>query len=236
MEKHNTHIVLESDSSEKHEYKGDENGNIKIDYNEEDPYHSFIQKKPKLAIKEILIENNNLLKKEFDKNILSEEVQDYTPKKKRQKLQTDVYVKLNDYRFNVNKIQPCNEIGLNYNKENGGLQINFEDKKNSSFELKESNKKIDDENNNKKKKFKRNTMYMLNNGKKLTNLKKDKNNIKQKRHTKQIENFDKASLLKDKLEHNNKKRNNTLKEKKNFNEDDNPEEEKISEKNEDEPK
>ena len=47
-----------------------------------------------------------------------------------------------------------------------------EDKKNSSFELKESNKKIDDENNNKKKKFKRNTMYMLNNGKKLTNLKK----------------------------------------------------------------
>ena len=173
MEKHNTHIVLESDSSEKHEYKGDENGNIKIDYNEEDPYHSFIQKKPKLAIKEILIENNNLLKKEFDKNILSEEVQDYTPKKKRQKLQTDVYVKLNDYRFNVNKIQPCNEIGLNYNKENGGLQINFEDKKNSSFELKERNKKIDDENNNNKKKFKRNTMYMLNNGKKLTNLKKE---------------------------------------------------------------
>ena len=66
MEKHNTHILLESKSSGRHEYKGDENGNIKIDSNDDKVYREFIQKRQKTSIKQILLENNKSIKKEFD--------------------------------------------------------------------------------------------------------------------------------------------------------------------------
>ena len=45
MEKHNTHILFESISSARHEYKGDENGNIKIDLNDDKVYHQYIPKR-----------------------------------------------------------------------------------------------------------------------------------------------------------------------------------------------
>ena len=66
MEKHNTHLLLESLSSGRHEYKGDENGNIKVDSSDDAIYHSFFQKKAKSSIRQLLIDNNNLLKEEFD--------------------------------------------------------------------------------------------------------------------------------------------------------------------------
>ena len=69
MEKHNTHILLESISSGRHEYKGDENGNLKIDSNDGEIYQSYIQKKQKASIRQILCENNNNIKKEFDEII-----------------------------------------------------------------------------------------------------------------------------------------------------------------------
>ena len=78
MEKHNTHIVLDSLPSERHEYKGDENGNIKIDSNDDAPYHSYIQKKAKTPIRQILIDNNNMIKKDFDEKMGYSEVE---PKK-----------------------------------------------------------------------------------------------------------------------------------------------------------
>ena len=66
MEKHNTHIVLDSLSSERHDYKGDENGNIKVDSSDDAIYHSYIKKKAKSSIRQILIDNNNIIKKEFE--------------------------------------------------------------------------------------------------------------------------------------------------------------------------
>ena len=45
MEKHNTHILFESISSGRHEYKRDENGNIKIDLNDDKVYHQYIPKR-----------------------------------------------------------------------------------------------------------------------------------------------------------------------------------------------
>ena len=65
MERHNSHIILESNSSDSHNYIRDENGNIKIDTNEDDPYHSFVEKKKKLDIIDILMENNKLLREEM---------------------------------------------------------------------------------------------------------------------------------------------------------------------------
>ena len=69
MEKHHTHIVFDSISSERHEYKGDENGNIKIDINDDKAYHTYIKKKERASIKQIIINNNNLAKKEFDERL-----------------------------------------------------------------------------------------------------------------------------------------------------------------------
>ena len=102
MEKHNTHILLDSVSSEKHDYEVDENGNIKLEENEDAPYLSFIQKKPKISTKEIIIENNNIFKKELENNILSEEKQNQL-KKKRKIIDSDIYIKAEDYRFNEKK-------------------------------------------------------------------------------------------------------------------------------------
>ena len=156
MEKHNTHIILDSNSSSRHDYEKDENGNIKIDVNEDLPYHSFIQKKEKISIKEILIENNNIFKKEFDKNVLSEEMRHKTQKKKKKKIITeDLFIKPEEYRFNLSKIQPCyNEVELKFNKH----QKN--EKNNLSYEIKEKNKKIEEDNSNDKNK-KRNTMHLI---------------------------------------------------------------------------
>ena len=75
MEKHNTHILFESISSGRHEYKGDENGNIKIDSNDDKVYHQYIPKKAKSSIKQILLENNYLYNKDFDEKMgYSEEI------------------------------------------------------------------------------------------------------------------------------------------------------------------
>ena len=57
MERHNSHIILESNSSQKHEYENDENGNIKVDINDDTIYKSYVRKKEKLDIKNILNEN-----------------------------------------------------------------------------------------------------------------------------------------------------------------------------------
>ena len=156
MENHNSHILLESNSSQPHYYENDGNGNIKIDSKEDDPHHSFVEKKKKLDVKRILVENNNLIKQEYEKSILSEEIprNSHKKKKKRKVIKTDVYVKLNDYRFNVNKIQPCfNEVNLEYDND---FSISIEDRKNNSFDL-EKNKNKNDK--NKSDTIKRNTMY-----------------------------------------------------------------------------
>ena len=160
MEKHNSHIIIESNSSQPHDYENDENGNIKIDTNEDAIYHSFVQKKKKLDIKDILTENNNLLKKEYEKNLLIVEMP-AKKKKKRKVIKTDLYAKSDDYRFNVHKIQPVfEEINLKFDKEiEPDFSENIEDKKNQSFDLDEKKgKKIENKN-------KRNTMYMPNYGK-----------------------------------------------------------------------
>ena len=45
MEKHNTHVLLDSNSSSIHDYEEDENGNIKIDIDEDVPYNYYVEKK-----------------------------------------------------------------------------------------------------------------------------------------------------------------------------------------------
>ena len=138
MEKHNTHILMDSNSSSIHDYEKDENGNIKIDTNEDLPYHSFIEKKPKISVKEILIENNNIFKREFEKNILSEETPYKIQKKKKKKKPKDIFIKPEDYRFKQSQIKPCfNEVELNYDK-NKESEISYKqyNKNNLSYELK----------------------------------------------------------------------------------------------------
>ena len=57
MKKHNSHLVLESYSSQTHKYENDENGNIKVDINDNENslYNTFVQQNKKLNIKDILI-------------------------------------------------------------------------------------------------------------------------------------------------------------------------------------
>ena len=173
MEKHNTHIVLDSNSSEKHDYEEDENGNVKIEENEDVAYRSFIQKKPKMSIKQIIIDNNNILKDELEKNNLSEEKQKNNIRKKK-KVNSGTYIRGEEYRFNEKKIKPCfNEVELKFNK---FKKSDENDKQNLSQEVKEQNEKFknDISYDNKKK---RNTMYMLNPKK---NKENDNNNINKK--------------------------------------------------------
>ena len=189
MERHNSHIILESNSSDSHSYIRDENGNIKIDINEDDPYHSFVEKKKKLDIIDILIENNNLLKQEYEKRLLSEEMlrKSSKKKKKRKVLKTDLYVKLNDYRFNINKIKPSfKEIDLKFDKID--FSDSIEDHKNMSFDLEEKKEK------NIEKKYKRNTMYMPNYGTNTKKLKSNKN--KGNKETKEIKKNEKKDKKK----------------------------------------
>ncbi len=163
MEKHNTHILLDSNSSSMHDYVKDENGNIKIDVNEDLAYNSFIEKKPKLSIKEILIENNNIFQREFEKNILSEEAHFKNQKKKKKKKSKEIFIKPEEYRFNEVQIQPCfNEVELNYDKNkltDSSYQPN--NKNNLSYEIKKKNKKAEEEIINDKNQKKRNTMNLI---------------------------------------------------------------------------
>ena len=68
MENHHTHIVFEFMSSRRNKYKGDENGNIKIDINDDKAYTIHILKKGKISIKQVIINNNNLAKKNLMKD------------------------------------------------------------------------------------------------------------------------------------------------------------------------
>jgi len=162
MEKHNTHILLDSNSSSIHDYVKDENGNIKIDVNEDLAYNSFVEKKPKLSIKEILIENNNIFQREFEKNILSEE-KHFKNQKKKKKKSKEIFIKPEEYRFNEGQIQPCfNEVELNYDKNkltDSSYQQN--NKNNLSYEIKKKNKKTEEEIINDKNQKKRNTMNLI---------------------------------------------------------------------------
>ena len=207
MKKHNSHIILESNSSEMHDYEKDENGNIKIDINEDNPYHSFVEQKKKIDIKDILSENNNLLKQEFEKNILSEEMYKLSNKKKKKRkvIRTDLFVKLNDYRFNVNKIQPCfNEIDIEYDEPNFSRET--EDRKNLSHDFDENKEKTQKDVTNE---MKRNTMYMLNYGKNTKKLKEYKNRENKNKENK-IEEYKKNKenknvKFKNKIDDENKK-------------------------------
>ena len=225
MEKHNTHILLESFSSERHDYEVDENGNIKLEENEDAPYHSFIQKKGKMSIKEILIENNNTFKKELEKIVLSEE-KPTKSKKKRKKIDSDVYVKAEEYRFNEKKIKPCfNEVGIEYKKnKNKFIDLSDQemDNKNLSQEIIGKNRNFNDDkikynlkrkrytmNNleyeNKNKKTKEEFNINLNNKNEENNLNNSniiKENINNNKEKDEIINTDKSSeaiLLKDKI-------------------------------------
>ena len=173
MEKHNTHILLESFSSERHDYEVDENGNIKLEENEDAPYHSFIQKKGKMSIKEILIENNNIFKKELEKIVLSEE-KPTKSKKKRKKIDSDVYVKAEEYRFNEKKIKPCfNEVGIEYKKnKNKFIDLSDQemDNKNLSQEIIGKNRNFNDDKikfNLKRKRYTMNNLEYENKNKKI---------------------------------------------------------------------
>ena len=152
MEKHNTHILLESISSGRHEYKGDENGNIKIDLNDDAVYHSFIQKKAKSSIKQILLENNNFIKQEFDENMDNEEIQKkennltenkkYTKLKKIKQLKTESDEKIENEKNNEenNKIkQEENNNNIDIVKKEESIEIKNE--KNSEIDKSEENNK-----------------------------------------------------------------------------------------------
>ena len=196
MKKHNSHIILETNSSQTHKYENDENGNIKVDSDDDSPYNSFIEQNQKLNVKDILIENNNLSKKEFENNILYNEIPSSSNKKKKKKvIKTDLFVKLNDYRFNINKIEPCfNEIDIKYSKD---LEPDFsgeiEERKNMSFELDDKKENNLDDKNNKQKKIQRNTMPLLNYGK---NTKKFREYKEQEKNKNKIDdnNYKKSNL------------------------------------------
>ena len=173
MEKHNTHILLESNCSDQHDYEEDENGKLKIDTYDDIPYQSFISKKPKISIKEILIENNNIFKQELEKEKLFQEMLLKSQKKK--KIKTENYIKGNEYRFNESKIKPCfNEIDIKYNNDKF-VEIFYDeqDKQNLSQEIKKRNQKFNDDINNEKNKRKRNTMQNLKH-KKIIKISKQK--------------------------------------------------------------
>ena len=140
MEKHNTHIVLDSLSSERHEYKGDENGNIKIDLNDDAPNHSYIQKKAKASIKQILIDNNNMIKKDFDEKMGYSDVepkkQNTTTEKKRlTKVRKSIKIKKlesDEKKEKEKKIE--NEKEDDKDEEENLIQINKKESKNMKKE------------------------------------------------------------------------------------------------------
>ena len=131
MEKHNSHILLESISSHLHYYEKDKNGNIKVDSKEDAPHHLFVEKKKKLDIKHILLENNNLINKEYEKSILSEDIPRYSDKNKKN---------IKDIKsVNINKIQSClNEVNL---ENDNDFYIKISDRKKNSFDFESKNNK-----------------------------------------------------------------------------------------------
>ena len=181
MKNHNSHIILESNSSQTHKYENDGNGNIKVDTNDNDNslYNTFVQKNKKLDIKNILIENNNLFIKEFEKNLLPEEIPSSPnkDKKKKKAIKMELSTKEAAYRFDINKIKPCfNEIDLKYDRNfDPDFSCEIEDRKNISFKLDDKKEKNDNFKNKKHKNMQRyNTMYMLNYGKNTKKLKEYK--------------------------------------------------------------
>ena len=240
MKKHNSHIILETNSSQTHKYENDENGNIKVDSDDDSPYNSFIEQNQKLNVKDILIENNNLSKKEFENNILYNEIPSSSNKKKKKKvIKTDLFVKLNDYRFNINKIEPCfNEIDIKYSKD---LEPDFsgeiEERKNMSFELDDKKENNLDDKNNKQKKIQRNTMPLLNYGKNTKKFReykeqeKNKNKIDDNNYKKSNLPFRRNILENDETSNNSNNLNqNNIDENNNVNEEKRREEEKLDEK------
>ena len=198
MEKHNTHVLLESNSSSVHDYEEDENGNIKIDIDEDVPYNYYIEKKTKSPTKEIIIENNNIFQKEFEENYATEEINNKSQKKSEKKKKKEIFIKPGEYRFETKKIQPCfNEVQLAYDRIK---EINMSSKNNNnkSHELKENKKNTEEDlskDKNKKEK-KRNTLNLLNfsNQINLDNFKMDdeENNDYQKKETSQKLKTDKS--------------------------------------------
>ena len=212
MEKHNTHILLESYCSDQHDYEEDENGNLKIETIDDIPYHSFVKKKQKLSIKDILEENNNLFKQQLEKEKLTEELLLKNHKKKKKK--TDINTNANKYYFDESQIKPCfNEIDIKYYKDKYiDISYNDMDKQNTSQEIKKPMEEFNDDINNEKNKRKRNTLQNL----KHKNIKRNgekneiepknnneylNNNYNNKREITQSDNTSEYILLKDKIEY-----------------------------------
>ena len=212
MEKHNTHILLESFCSDQHDYEEDENGNLKIETYDDIPYRSFVTKKQKLSIKDILEENNNLFKQQLEKEKLTEELFLKNHKKKKKKTENNTNV--NEYHFKESQIKPCfNEIDIQYYKDKYiDISYNDIDKQNTSQELKKPNEEFKDDINNEKNKRKRNTLQNL----KQKNIKRDEekkeiepknnneylnNNYNNKREITQSDKSSEYILLKDKIEY-----------------------------------
>ena len=215
MKNHNSHIILESSSSQIHKYENDGNGNIKVDTNGNgnSPYNIFVQQNKKLDIKDILHENNNLFINEFEKNILSEEIPSSPNKDKKKKIviKSELSTKEGSYRFDINKIKPCfNEIDLKYNRDfDPDFSYEIEDRQNNSFELDDKKDKIDNDIINKNKKIRMcSAVCMINYGKKTKKLQEYKE--KEKKINENNSNNDKISdltLLKDIIENNEKLNN-----------------------------
>ena len=126
-------------------------------------------------------------------------------KKKRKVLQTEIFVKLNDYRFNVNKIQPCfNEIDIEYDEPNFSRET--EDRKNMSHDFDENKEKTQKDVTNE---MKRNTMYMLNYGKntkKLKEYKNRENKNKENKNSKDDDDIDDEESIENESTKKNKKK------------------------------
>ena len=152
MKNHNSHLILESNSSLTHKYENDENGNIKVDTKDNDNslYNIFVEQNKKLNIKDILNENNNLFIKEFEKNLLPEEIPSSPNKEKKKKkvIKTELSTKDGAYRFDINQIKPCfNEIDIKYNRDfDPDFSGEIDDRKNKS--IKSDNKDEKNDNNN----------------------------------------------------------------------------------------
>ena len=148
MEKHNTHILLESNCSDQHDYEEDDNGNLKIDTNDDINYKSYVTKKPKLSIKDILFENNILFQQELEKEMLTEELLLKSQKKKKKK--KEINKNEAEFQFDESQIKPCfNEVDIGYYKDKFvEISKNDIDKENLSQEIKNNNDEFNDEINN----------------------------------------------------------------------------------------
>ena len=217
MEKHNTHVLLDSNSSSIHDYEEDENGNIKIDIDEDVPYNYYVEKKTKSPTKEIIIENNNIFRKEYEENFAEEENNFKNQEKSEKKKKKDILIKPEEYRFESKKIQPCfNEVEVEYDKNKEIDKSNKNKNKNKSHEFKENEK--NSENNLLKDNKKRNDLNLLNfsGEKNLINLKledEDSNEYQKKETPEKIKDKKKSNKnFKNNKKDKNDKNNNDNKE------------------------